>query len=56
MVQDTEGSKGTIWSIYKATEVISEQGAKVTAIQQSPLYLLPGEDIEDDIVFCHLNH
>jgi hypothetical protein len=42
--------------LYIIAKVISEQGAKVTFTQQSPPYLLPGEDIEEDIAFCHLNH
>jgi hypothetical protein len=37
-------------------KVTSEQGAKVAFIQQSPHYLQLGEDIEEDIAFCHLNH
>jgi hypothetical protein len=45
-----------ISDIYSIAKGISEQGAKVTFIQQSSLNPLSGEDIEEDIAFCHLNH
>ncbi len=34
----------------------SEQGAKIIVIKLSPLIPLLGEDIEEGITFCHLNH
>ncbi len=36
--------------------MISEQGTNVAFNQQSPPYLLSGEDIKEDIAFCYLNH